>query len=143
MTALKIFGNTKIIIVGRFQTDTLWFFNDQVCRAMPLVYDVSIEQEGLPGLRFVPREDVFMSAERFPEENSCFAGNNRLSGDGVFDVTVCQFDTPIILSWPHFLGAEEKFTGAVTGLNPDKVSSWQQKLSTIINSVCERVFLKD
>jgi len=102
------------------KTDTLWFFNDQVCRAMPLVYDVSIEQEGLPGLRFVPREDVFMSAERFPEENSCFAGNNRLSGDGVFDVTVCQFDTPIILSWPHFLGAEEKFTGAVTGLSPDK-----------------------
>ena len=119
----------KILIVGRFQTDTLWFFNDQVCRAMPLVYDVSIEQEGLPGLRFVPREDVFMSAERFPEENSCFAGNNRLSGDGVFDVTVCQFDTPIILSWPHFLGAEERFTGAVTGLNPDKVSSWQQKLN--------------
>ena len=54
--------------------------------------------------------------------NSCFAGNDRLVGDGVFDVTVCQFDSPIIISWPHFLGAEDKFREAVTGMNPEKVS---------------------
>ena len=40
----------------------------------------------------------------------------------MFDVTVCQFDAPIILSWPHFLGAEERFSSGVTGLHPDKVS---------------------
>ena len=47
--------------------DTLWFFNDQLCRALPLVYDQTIDQEGLPGLRFVPREDVFMSSEKYPQ----------------------------------------------------------------------------
>ena len=67
-----------------FQTDTLWFFNDQLCRAMPLVFEKQIEQviikmimmmmlimmivqEGLPGLRFVPSEEVFMSAEKYPQ----------------------------------------------------------------------------
>jgi len=99
--------------------DTLWFFNDQLCRAMPLVYDRSISQEGLPGLRFIPRKDVFMSEKSFPSENSCFAGPNRETGDGVFDVTVCQFDTPIVLSWPHFLNAEEKYSKAIDGLKPD------------------------
>ena len=54
--------------------------------------------------------------------NSCFGGEDRLMGDGVFDVTICQFDAPIVLSWPHFLGAESKFSDAVTGLSPDKVS---------------------
>ena len=49
------------------KTDTLWFFNDQLCRAMPLVFDQQIEQEGLPGLRFVPSEEVFMSAEKYPQ----------------------------------------------------------------------------
>jgi len=98
--------------------DTLWFFNDQLCRALPMVYDRSITQEGLPGLRFVPRKDVFMSQKSFPE-NSCFAGPNRETGDGVFDVTVCQFDTPIVLSWPHFLKAEDKYSNAVEGLSPD------------------------
>ena len=41
----------------------------------------------------------------------------------MFDVTVCQFDSPIIVSWPHFLGAEDKFRDAVTGMNPVKVIS--------------------
>ena len=52
--------------------------------------------------------------------NSCFAGEDRLVGDGVFDVTVCQFDSPIIVSWPHFLGAEDKFRDALNGMNPVK-----------------------
>ena len=102
------------------QDDTLWFFNDQLCRAIPMVFEKSIEQEGLPGLRFVPREDVFMSSKKYAE-NTCYAGPDRLEGDGVFDVTVCQFGAPIILSWPHFLGAEDKFRDAVEGLNPVKV----------------------
>ena len=52
--------------------------------------------------------------------NTCFAGSGRESGDGVFDVTVCQFDTPIVLSWPHFLNAEEKYSKAVAGLKPSR-----------------------
>lgn len=99
--------------------DTLWFFNDQLCRAMPLVYNNSVTQEGLPGLRFIPREDVFMSARSYPQENSCFQRPDLESGDGVFDVTVCQYDTPIILSWPHFLGAEPKYKEAIEGLHPE------------------------
>jgi len=101
------------------KNDTLWFFNDQLCRAIPLVFEKDIQQEGLPGLRFVPREDVFMSAKKYPE-NRCYAGEGREEGDGVFDVTVCQFGAPIVLSWPHFLGAEQKYRDAVEGLNPEK-----------------------
>jgi len=101
------------------KNDTLWFFNDQLCRAIPLVFEKDIQQEGLPGLRFVPREDVFMSPKKYPE-NRCYAGKDREEGDGVFDVTVCQFGAPIILSWPHFLGADQKYRDAVEGLNPEK-----------------------
>ena len=32
---------------------------------------------------------------------------------------VCQFDTPIVLSWPHFLHAEDKYTQGVEGLSPN------------------------
>ena len=31
--------------------ETLWFFNDQLCRAMPLVYAQTVQHKGLPGLR--------------------------------------------------------------------------------------------
>ena len=45
----------------------------------------------------------------------------------MFDVTVCQFGAPIVLSWPHFLGAEEKFRDAVEGLEPDRVRLKKKK----------------
>lgn len=102
------------------QKDTLWFFNDQLCRAMPLIFDKEVVSEGLPGFRFRPREDVFMSPERFPKENACFGGEGKVTGDGVFDVTICQFNAPIVLSWPHFLHAESKFSDNVQGMSPDK-----------------------
>jgi len=98
--------------------DTLWFFNDQLCRAMPLVYKQQENYDQLPGYRFIPREDVFKSSESYPE-NSCYAGTGREDGDGVFDVTVCQFDTPIVLSWPHFLNADPKYQAAIQGLSPN------------------------
>jgi len=87
---------------------------------MPLIFEKEVVKEGLPGFRFRPRDDVFMSPERFPEENSCFAGNGKVTGDGVFDVTICQFNAPIVLSWPHFLHAEPKFKDKVEGMSPDK-----------------------
>ena len=59
--------------------------------------------------------------EIFCVRNRCYAGEGREEGDGVFDVTVCQFGAPIILSWPHFLGADQKYRDAVEGLNPEKV----------------------
>ena len=33
-------------------SETLWFFNDQLCRAMPLVWAQNVEHKGLPGLRW-------------------------------------------------------------------------------------------
>jgi len=102
-----------------YKEDTLWFFNDQMCRAMPLTFDRSISQQGLPGLRFKPREDVFMSPQKYPKENRCFVGADREMGDGVFDLTVCQFNTPVVLSWPHFLNGDAKYRQAVDGLRPD------------------------
>jgi len=99
-------------------SDTLWFFNDQLCRAMPLVFSQTVQHKGLPGLRFKPREDVFMSTKKF-QNNNCFSGPEYEMGDGVFDVRVCQFDTPIVLSWPHFLNAEDKYSRGVEGLAPD------------------------
>ena len=53
--------------------------------------------------------------------NRCYVGEGREEGDGVFDVSVCQHGAPIVLSWPHFLGAEHKYRDAVEGLNPEKV----------------------
>jgi len=104
------------------QKDTLWFFNDQLCRSIPMVYQRSVVASDLPGYRFTPREDVFMSPRSHPE-NDCFCVDQELCdmlGDGMFPISACQFDAPIVLSWPHFLGANASFADSVEGLDPSQ-----------------------
>ena len=104
------------------QEDVLWFFNDQLCQSMPLVFDKEITSVGLPGYRFVPRNDVFKSPISEPA-NSCYCDDEPLCnhiGDGMFAVPKCQMGAPIVLSWPHFLNANSSFIDAVGGIRPDK-----------------------
>eukprot|EP00095_Tigriopus_kingsejongensis_P008744 maker-scaffold92_size382268-snap-gene-1.19 protein:Tk08744 transcript:maker-scaffold92_size382268-snap-gene-1.19-mRNA-1 annotation:"scavenger receptor class b member 1" len=102
------------------QDETLWFFNDQLCRSLPMTYSETVHTKTIEGYRFVPREDVFMSPATYPE-NECFCTDPDLCdmiGDGMFAISKCQFDAPIILSWPHFMGANRSFLNAVEGMNP-------------------------
>ena len=98
--------------------ERLWFFNDQLCRSLPLVFDREVKSGELPGYRFVPDENVFkLDFEKYPE-NSCFCKDEELCqmiGDGMFAVSKCQFNAPIILSWPHFLHANQTFFENVKG----------------------------
>ena len=82
----------------------------------------TVYSRDLPGLRFVPRSDVFRSRASVPE-NDCFCPDEDMCdslGDGMFGISPCQFGAPIVLSWPHFLHAEDKFTKSVEGLKPNK-----------------------
>ena len=68
---------------------------------------------------FSPRSDVFMSPTSVPE-NECFCTDEKLCsalGDGMFGISTCQFGAPIVLSWPHFLGANDTYRNAVEGEN--------------------------
>ena len=52
-----------------------------------------------------------MDFKKYPE-NQCFCDDEELCkiiGDGMFAVPKCQFKAPIVLSWPHFLHANETF----------------------------------
>ena len=72
--------------------ETLYFFNDQLCRAMPLVFEKKVTASTLPGYRFVPHPDVFMSPKSVPE-NDCYCVDETLCemvGDGMFGVSKCQ-----------------------------------------------------
>ena len=50
-TSLLFINNTNIFSFN-FQQDTLWFFNDQLCRAMPLIFDQEFASQGVPCYRW-------------------------------------------------------------------------------------------
>jgi hypothetical protein len=82
-------------ILSPLQTDTLWFFNEELCRSMPMVFDRDVVRAGtLPGFRFTPRSDVFVTPRTSPE-NACYcSGAERelcdMIGDGMFAISSCQ-----------------------------------------------------
>ena len=62
------------------QKETLWFFNDQLCRSMPLVFQKNVQSAGnMPAYRFGPRKDVFRNndLENYPQ-NACFCRDEPL-----------------------------------------------------------------
>jgi scavenger receptor class B protein 1 len=80
------------------------------------------DPNGIPGYRFVPADNVFGTPAENPE-NACFCNNANGVCDtpsGVFNVSACQFGSPVMLSWPHFFQADPKLLNAVEGLSPNK-----------------------
>ena len=39
---------------------------------------------------------------------------------GVFNMSACQYGSPIMMSWPHFFQADPKLLEAVDGLKPEQ-----------------------
>jgi len=99
------------------RNETLYIFNMNLCQSLPLVYQQDVVHNEINTYRFVPPSNVFGS----PEENSrnqCFCDGTHCAPSGLFNVSKCQFNSPIMLSWPHFFQADPKLVEAVEGLEP-------------------------
>ena len=105
------------------KNDRIHVFNRDLCRSLPLEFEREIiDDNGIPGYRFVPPANVFGTPQENPE-NACFCNNPDGICDtpsGVFNVSACQFGSPVMLSWPHFFQASPKLLKDVEGLSPNK-----------------------
>ncbi|KAF6132714.1 scavenger receptor class B member 2 [Phyllostomus discolor] len=73
--------------------------------------------QGLPAFRFKVPEEIL--ANTSDNAGFCTPAGNCL-GSGVLNVSVCKNGAPIILSFPHFYQADEKFVSAIEGMHPNK-----------------------
>jgi hypothetical protein len=64
---------------------------------------VNIGQMSFSFFRFVPPKNVFAPAEENPY-NDCYCMNDEGCDvpRGLFNLSACQFGSPVLLSWPHF-----------------------------------------
>lgn len=103
------------------KNDTLYLFNKDLCQSLPLIYQKEIQMNGIPGFRFVPPKDVFSTPSENPQ-NQCFCLNEGgcLTPSGLFNMSACQFGSPIMLSWPHFYQADPRLLETIEGLSPSE-----------------------
>ncbi|XP_015602295.1 scavenger receptor class B member 1 [Cephus cinctus] len=94
-------------------------FDKDLCRALPLVYKQEVMTAGgVPGFRFVPPADVFASSERVHSQQCYCPAGPPCAPEGTFNASLCQYDSPILLSFPHFYLADPALREAVTGMSP-------------------------
>uniref|UniRef100_A0A2I3MSJ1 Scavenger receptor class B member 2 n=4 Tax=Cercopithecinae TaxID=9528 RepID=A0A2I3MSJ1_PAPAN len=73
--------------------------------------------QGLPAFRYkVPAEILANTSDN---AGFCIPEGNCL-GSGVLNVSICKNGAPIIMSFPHFYQADERFVSAIEGMHPNK-----------------------
>lgn len=103
---------------GLSTSDTLYIFNGQLCRSLPLVYNATIQKKGLEAYRFVHPKGIF-SYDAAHAENRCFCGKQGCPPRGVLDMKSCYFGASVGFSFPHFYDGDPRLRHLVRGLRPD------------------------
>ncbi|XP_063103312.1 lysosome membrane protein 2 [Cavia porcellus] len=97
--------------------EVLYVFPSDFCRSVYITFSDYESIEGLPAFRYkVPAEILANTSEN---AGFCLPDGNCL-GSGVLNVSICKNGAPIIMSFPHFYQADEKFISAIRGLHPNK-----------------------
>lgn len=105
----------------------LYIYDKDLCRLMPLHFEKEVETKGgVKGFRFSPPTNVFADVERNPD-NMCFcpAGQPSCAPNGLFNVSLCQYDSPVMLSFPHFYLADDSLRTAIEGISPPEKEKHQ------------------
>ncbi|XP_014479622.1 PREDICTED: scavenger receptor class B member 1 [Dinoponera quadriceps] len=94
-------------------------FEKDLCRTLPLVYQHDVVSAGdVPGYRFSPPTNVFTTVENLPSQQCFCPAGPPCAPEGTFNVSLCQYDSPVLLTFPHFYLADPALREAVTGISP-------------------------
>ncbi|XP_019765703.1 scavenger receptor class B member 1 isoform X2 [Dendroctonus ponderosae] len=100
--------------------DMVYIYDKDVCRTFPMQYRASGRKHGLDYDLYTSADNIFDSVDENPE-NKCFCpGNEFCPPKGLQNISPCQYDAPVYLSFPHFLDADPSLSAAVEGLIPKR-----------------------
>lgn len=98
--------------------DTLKLFFGNLGRNINFKYIQETFVDTFKTYRFAPVEDTFHNPED-NEANLCYCMRTPCLPSGLHDVETIKDNSPIILSWPHFLYGDPSLRKAIDGLSPD------------------------
>lgn len=93
---------------------------NNLCRNFPLVFEKEVSVfNGIPAWRYKNPANVFGTPHENPE-NQCYCAmdTGKCPPSGVFNISRCAYDTPILTSFPHFYQGDPDLIKNFTGLNP-------------------------
>ncbi|KAG5889692.1 hypothetical protein JTB14_010030 [Gonioctena quinquepunctata] len=98
--------------------DIVHIYDKDLCRSFPLQYRGPVTKHGISADLFTPPETIFESVDKYPD-NKCYCpANEYCPPKGLQNISPCQFDAPVYLSFPHFLDADPSLIAGFEGLSP-------------------------
>ncbi|KAK4878226.1 hypothetical protein RN001_010732 [Aquatica leii] len=102
------------------KSDIVHIYDKDLCRILPLQYRRPAMKQGIAVDLYTPPDNVFETASKEPN-NKCYCpGTEYCPPKGLQNISPCQFDAPVYLSFPHFYKADQTLLKAVDGLKPQK-----------------------
>jgi scavenger receptor class B, member 1 len=89
---------------------SIYLFVPELCRSIPYNYEKDVEVEGVLGNRFLAETKSF---------ENCLE-TDKFMPKGLLNTTLCSYEFPMFMSFPHFYDADLSYIDAVEGLKPDK-----------------------
>lgn len=96
---------------------TFTFFQSIFCRSMTLAFSEDVTHLGIRAKRFIATEATYGNKTINPD-NACFVTRRPLLS-GAQDISRCQYDAPIVISFPHFYLADPSYLKNFIGLQPN------------------------
>ncbi|XP_021004437.1 protein croquemort [Parasteatoda tepidariorum] len=97
--------------------EKLDLFVSDICSTLQLTYLSEVEVNEIESYRYWLDETAFDNGKH-NEFNSCQCSDVCMP-PGALDIETCQFDTPAVVSFPHFLYADQHYMDKIDGLTPD------------------------
>lgn len=111
-------GSAGEFFPPRSPTDKpLYLFMPEMCRSLAYDYEKDIINHDIRGNRFAAGLRNIDNGANFVE-NKCY--NSGKLPSGTMNISVCSYDTPTFMSYPHFYLADPSYLDAIEGLKPDK-----------------------
>ncbi|XP_039606711.1 lysosome membrane protein 2a [Polypterus senegalus] len=100
--------------------ELLYIFAADLCRSIYIAFEKDVEVKGIPAYRFAPPSEVLAAPEKNPSNAGFCVPSGACLGAGVLKVSVCRNDAPVVVSFPHFFQADQKYIDAIEGMHPNK-----------------------
>uniref|UniRef100_T1H2B7 Scavenger receptor class B member 1 n=1 Tax=Megaselia scalaris TaxID=36166 RepID=T1H2B7_MEGSC len=94
-------------------------YDKDLCRVIPLVYQRSLEKDGIV-VDLFELDDLAYGNSIAIKENECFDDESFSPKRGIQNISPCHYGAPVYLSNPHFYQTDDIYLNAVEGLVPNE-----------------------
>ncbi|CAB3233520.1 unnamed protein product [Arctia plantaginis] len=101
------------------KSDTVHIYDKDLCRILPLQYQKDVYKDGIQTGLYTPPPSTFESADINPD-NKCYYRGEKCPPKGLQNISPCQYNAPVYLSFPHFYDADPELLVKFEGLKPEK-----------------------